>query len=119
MENFDIMQNNFVHLHLHTEFSLIDGLLRIEPLMNTLAADQVPAIAVTEFGNLFSLIKFYNQAESRGIKPVIGVEARLHESIRDRDASNIILLCQNMTGYGHLTRLITRSFVEGQHQGIR
>jgi DNA polymerase-3 subunit alpha len=118
MENSDIMQNNFVHLHLHTEFSLIDGLLRIEPLMNTLAADQVPAIAVTEFGNLFSLIKFYNQAESRGIKPVIGVEARLHESIRDRDASNIILLCQNMTGYGHLTRLITRSFVEGQHQGI-
>ena len=112
------MHNNFVHLHIHTEFSLIDGLLRIEPLMDTLAEDNVPAIAVTEFGNLFSLIKFYKNAESRGIKPVIGMEARILEPVRDRDASNIILLCQDMTGYRHLTGLITRSYVEGQHQGI-
>ena len=112
------MHDIFVHLHLHTEYSLVDGLLRIEPLMDTARADHMPALAVTEFGNLFSVIKFYQQAEKRGVKSIIGVELKINESDNDREASNIVLLCQNMDGYRNLTRLVTRSYKEGQHQGI-
>ena len=111
------MQDTFVHLHLHTEYSLIDGLIRIDTLLEAAAADNVPAIAVSEFGNLFSLVKFYQQAEANGIKSVIGAELRIHESENDRDTSNIVLLCQNLVGYRNLTRLLTRSYMEGQHQG--
>ena len=90
------MQDTFVHLHLHTEYSLIDGIIRIDTLLEAAAADNSPAIAVSEFGNLFSMVKFYQQAEAKGIKSVIGAELRIHESENDRDTSNIVLLCQNL-----------------------
>ena len=84
-------------------------------MMETALQDQTAALAVTEYGNLFSLIKFYRQAQKSGIKPVIGAELRLYETESDRDNSNIILLCQNQTGYRNLARLVTRSYVEGHH----
>ncbi|MEX2353268.1 MAG: PHP domain-containing protein, partial [Gammaproteobacteria bacterium] len=111
------MQNRFVHLHLHTEYSLVDGIVRIEPLSGRAAADKAPALAVTEYGNLFSLVKFYRGMQQQGIKPVIGAELRLHEDESDRETSNIVLLCQNYAGYRNLSHLITRSYLEGQHQG--
>jgi len=112
------MQNRFVHLHLHTEYSLVDGLIRIDPLIEAVVADSTPAVAVTEYGNLFSLVKFYQGIQKQGIKPIAGVELRIYEDEPERETSNIVLLCQNSFGYRHLTELITRSYHEGQRQGI-
>ena len=112
------MQESFVHLHLHTQYSLVDGLLRIQPLMEAVVNADMPAIAVTEQGNLFSLVKFYQAAQKNGIKPVIGAELKIHDGGPDSSAHSILLLCQDIDGYHNLTRLITRSYVEGQIQGI-
>ncbi|MEX2524797.1 MAG: DNA polymerase III subunit alpha [Gammaproteobacteria bacterium] len=108
---------SFVHLHIHSQYSLVDGLIRIGPLMEQAAALDLPALAMTEQGNLFSLVKFYRQAQEAGIKPVIGCELRIQEEGNELQNSNILFLCQNTTGYHNLTRLITRSFTEGQVQG--
>ena len=100
---------------MHSEYSIVDGLARIEPLIDTAAAAGMPALAITEQDNLFSLVKFYRRAFKSGIKPVIGAELRL---TRDgQPEGKLLLLCQNTTGYHNLTRLITRSYTEGQHQG--
>ncbi|NNE38950.1 MAG: PHP domain-containing protein, partial [Gammaproteobacteria bacterium] len=112
------MQDTFVHLHVHSEYSLVDGIIRIESLLDSVSENQFPAVAITEFGNLFSLVKFYQQAEKRGIKPIIGVELKIYEKDTALESSRLVLLCQNITGYQNLTRIITRSYVEGQHQGI-
>jgi DNA polymerase III subunit alpha len=112
------MDNRFVHLHLHTEYSLVDGLVEVESLVDSARADQTVALAVTEHGNLFSLVKFYRQAQKRGIKPIIGAELKIYETASDRETSHIVLLCQNLAGYRNLTRLVTRSYIEGQHQGV-
>ena len=112
------MHNSFVHLHLHTEYSLVDGLLRIGPLMEATAKNIMPALAVTEQGNLFSMVKFYRQAQSYGIKPIIGAELKIREHEGDRYPSAIVLLCQNLEGYHCLTRLITKSYTDGQYLGV-
>ena len=112
------MQDSFVHLHLHTQYSLVDGLLRIPSLIDSVVNAGMPAIAVTEQGNLFSLVKFYQQAQKCGVKPVIGAELNLCEDQPDSPRHNLLVLCQDMDGYHNLTRLITRSYTEGQIQGI-
>ena len=117
MQSNTVKQPGFVHLHLHTEYSLVDGLVRIEPLVAAAVAAEMPALAVTEQGNLFSVIKFYRAAQRNGIKPIIGSEIR----ILDQDGNysgNLVLLCQDLGGYQNLTRLITRSYTEGQNQSI-
>lgn len=108
----------FAHLHVHTEYSLVDGLLRIDPLIKAVAEQGMPAIAITEQGNLFSLIKFYKAAEKYGIKPIAGAEVRVLDNDKDKEASNILLLCQNYDGYRNLCHLITRSYTDGQRQGV-
>ena len=112
------MKENFVHLHLHTQYSLVDGLLRIQPLMDAVVEAGMPAVAVTEQGNMFSLVKFYQQAQKSGIKPVIGVELKIRDDEPDGSDYNLVLLCQDLDGYHNLTRLITRSYTEGQIQGV-
>ncbi len=112
------MQNSFVHLHVHSEYSLVDGLLRIEPLLKHTAEAGMPALALTEQGNFFSLIKFYRQAQKYGVKPVAGVELRVLDERAKKSSSNILLLCQHLEGYRSLCRLVTRSYTEGQIQGL-
>ncbi|MDH5190573.1 MAG: PHP domain-containing protein, partial [Gammaproteobacteria bacterium] len=68
----------FVHLSLHTEYSLIDGVVRIKPLVQAAADAGMPAVAVTDFSNLFALVKFYRAAQSAGIKPITGVDLLVH-----------------------------------------
>jgi len=113
-----MMQENFVHLHLHSEYSLVDGLIRIEPLVKTAAEVGMPAIAVTEQGNLFSLIKFYKLAQRYGVKPIAGVEINIIDEANKSNSGKLLLLCQDRIGYQNLTKLITKSYVEGQSQGI-
>jgi DNA polymerase-3 subunit alpha len=112
------MQNNFVHLHVHSEYSLVDGMLRIDALAKATAAAGMPALALTEQGNFFSLVKFYRQAQKNGIKPVAGVELQVIDERFKKESSKILLLCQHYDGYRNLCRLITRSYTEGQIQGV-
>ncbi|MDZ7805135.1 DNA polymerase III subunit alpha [Thiohalophilus sp.] len=108
---------SFVHLHLHTEFSLVDGLVRIKPLVRAAAEAGMPAVAMTDQCNLFGMVKFYKAAIAAGIKPIIGVDAWLHNEEDPNLPSRLVLLCQDNTGYRNLTRLVTRSYQEGQHRG--
>jgi len=107
---------SFVHLHLHTEFSLIDGLIKIDALATKAADSGMPAIAVTEQGNTFSAVKFYRAMHKRGVKPLIGAEIKVL-GISPDGPSNIVLLCQHIEGFQNLSRLITQSFTEGQFRG--
>jgi DNA polymerase III subunit alpha len=124
---------SFVHLRLHTEYSLLDGIVRVPELMTAVVAAGMPAVALTDQSNLFAMVKFYKEAQSAGIKPLIGVDAWIrepgHQDLRyasQTDShsgavrvppSRIVFLCQNLTGYRHLTQLVTRSFLEGQQRG--
>jgi len=108
---------SFVHLHLHTEFSLIDGMMKIKPLAEKTADLSMPAIAVTEQHHIFSAVKFYRAMQNQGVKPLIGSEIKVIKN-KAEDAFNIILLSQHFEGYQNLSRLITKSYIEGQYRGI-
>jgi DNA polymerase III subunit alpha len=107
----------FVHLRLHTEYSLVDGIVRVPELMVAVAAEGMPAVALTDQSNLFAMVKFYKEAQTAGIKPLIGVDAWIREPGERALPSRIVFLCQNLVGYRHLTQLVTRSYLEGQQRG--
>jgi DNA polymerase III subunit alpha len=108
----------FVHLRLHTEYSLVDGIVRVPDLMAAVAAAGMPAVALTDQSNLFAMVKFYKEAQAAGVKPLIGVDAWIREPGERAPPSRIVFLCQNLVGYRHLTQLVTRSYLEGQHRGV-
>ncbi len=110
------MANTFVHLHLHSEYSLIDGLVRVKPLVSRVADAGMPAVAVTDQCNLFALVKFYRAAIAAGVKPIVGVDLRLQDITLARPA-RLVLLCQDHQGYLNLTRLISMAYLRGQSQG--
>ena len=115
---------SFVHLRLHTEYSLENGLVRIEkkkspsPLMEALQAGEMPAVAVTDLGNLFAVVKFYRAATGAGIKPIFGTEVRIHPKEESGLESRLILLAQNDSGFKNIKTLVSRSFIEGQRRGV-
>jgi DNA polymerase-3 subunit alpha len=110
------MAASFVHLRLHTEYSLADGLIRIKSLVKQVAAAGMPAVAVTDMSNLFALIKFYKAALGVGVKPIVGVETWVQRP--GGEPARLVLLCQNLDGYRHLTRLVSRGYLEGQQRGV-
>ena len=111
----------FTHLHLHTEYSLLDGLTRIPPLMNQVRELGQEAVAITDHGALYGAIDFYREAKSQGIKPIIGVEAyvapgsRLTREAGDKQPYHLTLLARNNTGYHNLLKLVTSSHLEGYY----
>ena len=112
------MKNNFIHLHLHSEYSISDSLIRVKDLINKASEDEFPAIAVTDLNNIFSLVKFYKLAIKNGVKPIIGIEVNLKDNENSTIQSKAILLCKNMIGFNNLSNLITDSYVdlkEGNH----
>jgi DNA polymerase-3 subunit alpha len=112
------MSKTFVHLHLHTEYSLVDGTLRLKDLVARSRELGMPAVAVTDQNNLFALVKFYRQAERAGLKPIAGADV-LIRSLEDPDhPTRLVLLCQNRAGYLNLCALLTQGYREGQHHGI-
>jgi len=111
------MSPRFVHLRLHTEYSLVDSVIRVPQLMQTVAAMNMPAVALTDQGNLFALVKFYKAAQAQGIKPIIGADLQLRDIEADSSCS-VTLLCCDTQGYRNLSTLITRSYLEGQQRGI-
>src|SRR2546423_10185849 len=107
----------FVHLRLHTEYSIVDGLARVEDAVAAAAADGMPALAITDAANLFGAIKFFEAARSRGVQPVIGCDLWL-ENPRHRDAPyRITALCRNQPGYLALCDLLTRAHAENHWRG--
>jgi DNA polymerase-3 subunit alpha len=114
MEPKDPMEPNFIHLRLHTEYSLSDGLIAIPALFEKSKSYGMPAVAVTDRGNLYATIKFYQSAMQMGIKPIIGVDI---DVLDGKTASRLTLLCQSNEGYKNLLKLISKSFLEGQANG--
>ncbi len=108
----------FVHLRLHTEYSLVDGLIRIPALMQTLVARDMPAVALSDQCNLFGVVKFYQAAYRYGIKPIIGVDLLISESESVGHPGRLVLLCRNQAGYKALMRLVSRMYVQGLQQGM-
>jgi len=108
------MAPTFVHLHLHSEYSLTDSTLRIAQLVQRCVELGLPAVAVTDTSNLFALVKFYKAAESAGLKPICGADLYLAED--GQPPARVTVLCQNHAGFLSLSRLITRAFLEG-HRG--
>ena len=108
------MPARFVHLHLHSEFSLVDSTIRLPQLIKRCAVLELPAVAVTDLSNLFGLIKFYKEAQKAGIKPVAGSDLIVQAA--DGSLSRLTILCRNREGYLNLSRLLSRAFLDG-HQG--
>jgi len=108
----------FIHLRVHTEYSMVDGIVRHKPLLQACRDLNYPAIAMTDQGNVCGLVKFYKAANSNGIKPIVGVDAWVINSDISEEPFRVGFLCQNEVGYRNLTRLISRSFTEGQKRGI-
>ena len=112
------MQPKFIHLRLHSEFSLVDGIVRIKPLIKRLNELNMPAVAITEQGNLFSLVKFYRASIASGIKPIAGADVYLYNPAEPAKPFRLTLLVNNKQGYITLTELISKAYQEGQHQGV-
>jgi len=112
------MHPAFVHLRLHTEFSLVDGIVKIKPLVKRLAELNMPAIALTENGNLFSLVKFYKAAMGQGVKPIAGADVWVFNPEEPAAPFRLTLLVNRQQGYVTLTELISRGYQEGQHLGV-
>ena len=109
----------FVHLHLHTEYSLLDGACRISEIPARLKECGQDAVAITDHGNMYGVIEFYKTCKKNGIKPIIGCEVYVATASRFDKRSNtdsyyhLVLLCKNMTGYNNLIRLVSKGFTEG------
>ncbi|HKL67698.1 MAG TPA: PHP domain-containing protein, partial [Bacteroidales bacterium] len=112
--------SNFVHLHLHTQYSILDGASKIQELMKLASAYEMPAVAITDHGNMFGVKEFHNAAKNKGIKPIIGVEAYVarrsmsdNSDKEDRSGNHLIILAKNYTGYHNLVKLVSLSWTEG------
>jgi DNA polymerase III subunit alpha len=115
--------SRFVHLHCHTQYSLLDGANKVEPLLDRVKQLKQPALAMTDHGNMFGAIEFYNEAMRHGVKPIIGCEiyvapaSRLERKGVDKGPKeynhHLILLAMNMEGYRNLCKLVTLGFMEG------
>src|ERR1700757_3171838 len=119
-------RDSFVHLHLHTEYSLLDGSIRMKDLMKKAAEFEMPAVAITDHGNLFGVIEFYQEAQRAGVKPIIGCEVYVAPgSHKDRPPSrrdsayHFTLLAENETGYRNLVKLVTAAHLDGFHYAPR
>jgi DNA polymerase-3 subunit alpha len=108
---------HFVHLRLHTEFSVTDGIVRVDEVVAAAAANGMPALAITDIGNLFGAVKFFQRARGRGVQPIIGCEVVI-ENEKNRDAaSRMVLLARNEAGYLNLCQLLTRAYRENLWRG--
>lgn len=111
------MTTEFVHLRLHSEYSLVDGLVRIKPLAAKVADMGMPAVAITDFNNFFGLIKFYKAVQGAGVKPILGADVLLSDQ-DEGTATQLVLLAADLKGYKNLTQLISRAYLEGQRQAV-
>lgn len=107
----------FVHLRVHSEYSLVDGLVKLKSLVSTTAERAMPALALTDETNLFGLVKFYKAAQGAGLKPIIGSDVWLQNPHDETHPYRLTLLAMNNVGYRNLTELISKGWTHGQRQG--
>ncbi len=118
------MEKQFVHLHLHTDYSLLDGAIKIAPLAKRAAELKMPAVAMTDHGNLFGALTFYHKMRDAGVKPIIGMEGYIARGSRhdrgsaqagpgERATNHIVLIAKNLTGYHNLIKLASFAYIEG------
>ncbi len=107
----------FTHLRVHTEYSIADGLVRIDDLIGAAAKDQQAALAVTDLANLFGMVKFYKAARGKGIKPVIGVDAWISNDDHPDKPFRLLLLAKNRMGYLQLCELLSQAWLTNQNRG--
>jgi len=111
-----MQSSSFVHLHLHSQYSLLDGAIKLDELITRAKSFDMPAVAVTDHGNMFGAVEFYSKAHAAGIKPIVGCEVYVAPGSRftkgnargSSEASyHLVLLCQNLAGYQNICRLIS------------
>lgn len=107
----------FIHLRMHSEYSILDGTIRIPDVIAKAKADQMPALALTDLANVFALIKFYQTANKNGIKPILGCDVWITNEIDRNKSFRLLLLCQSREGYLLLSRLLSRAYRENQYHG--
>ena len=107
----------FVHLHLHTEFSLVDSTVRIPKLIDECVRKNMPAVAITDQNNLFGMVKFYKRAIAKGVKPIVGADLKIANDDEPDRPYTLIVLCQDNDGYRNLSRILSRAWREGQLKG--
>ncbi|MDG1812873.1 MAG: DNA polymerase III subunit alpha [Porticoccaceae bacterium] len=112
------MKNEFVHLRLHSEYSLVDGLVRIKPLAAKAADMAMPAVALTDFNNFFGLIKFYKASQAAGVKPIVGADLLVLDEDGEGSPTQLVLLAADQQGYKNLTNLISKAYQHGQRMGV-
>ncbi len=112
------LSSAFVHLRLHTEYSIVDSVVRIDDLVQQVAAAGMPAVAITDHVNLFGLIKFYSAAMSAGVKPLCGCDVLVENDDNPQRPFPLVLLVRNKTGYRNLTELISRAYTEKSPSGL-
>ncbi len=111
------MTTPFVHLRLHSEYSLSDGIVRIDELVSTAITARMPAVALTDLANLFGAVKFFQKAIKAGVKPILGSDVWIENPADRNKPYRLVLLCLNRQGYLNLNQLLTRAYTEGQHAG--
>ena len=107
----------FIHLRCHSEYSVVDGMVRIGDYVKRAVKDQMPALALTDLTNLFGAVKFYTAARGKGVKPIIGADIWLENEINREQPYRLLLLCQSHAGYLRLCELLTQAYLTNQHRG--
>src|SRR5512146_3305429 len=107
----------YVHLRLHSEYSVTDGIVRIDDAVARAASDGMPALAITDLANLFGMVKFYKAARAAGVKPVIGCDVWITNEAEREKPSRLLLLVRNRRGFLQLSELLTRAWLENQARG--
>ena len=114
----DLSQSpSFIHLRCHSEYSIVDGIVRIKDYVNAAKSDAMPALALTDLSNLFGAVKFYKAARKEGIKAVLGADVWLENSKKPQQATRALLLVQNDAGYKLLCELLSKAYLENQTRG--
>lgn len=109
----EVIPPRFVHLQVHSDFSMINGLTKIKPLVKACASQQMVAMALTDFSNFCGLVRFYGEALSNGVKPIIGVDVLIHSELSGDEPFTLTLLAKNNEGYKNITLLISKAYQRG------
>lgn len=112
-----MLQPSFIHLRCHSEYSIVDGTVRIGDYVKHAVKDQMPALALTDLSNLFGAVKFYKATRGKGVKPLIGCDVWLENETNREQPFRALLLCQTHAGYLRLCELISQAYLENQHRG--